>query len=366
MKHHVHNISALSLLILLSVAGSSCSSDKQAEAATHKEAPPVEVVALHKERMESALQLPGELQAWQQVDLYAKEASFVKKLYVDVGSEVRTGQLLAQMDAPEVNSRVSGSESRLKSVEAIYTASKSNYERLYETSKTPGTVSQNDLDQAAARKNSDYAQYQAAQASYREAGASRDYLAIRAPFSGVVSARNVNAGAYVGPSGAGSQLPLFTVQEQQRLRLIVSVPEAYTSYLSNGTEVSFSVKARPDEVFKAKATRLAGALDQRLRAERVEMDVNNADKKLLPGMVAEVALHVAPAESTFFVPKTAIVSTTERVFVIRANKGKAEWVDIKKGRESKGRVEVFGALAEGDQIVKTANDEIREGSAIIR
>jgi len=96
--------------------------------------------------LSTTLQIPGELLAFQQVDLYAKENSFVKKLFVDVGSEVKAGQLLATMEAPELNSLESAAQSRLKSQEAIYIASKSNYDRLLETSKTPGTISQNDLD----------------------------------------------------------------------------------------------------------------------------------------------------------------------------------------------------------------------------
>src|SRR5438270_483204 len=116
-----------------------------------------EVITLQKGRLSSSLQIPGELIAFQQVDLYAKENSFIKKLYVDVGSEVTTGQLLAAMEAPELNSQLAAAESRLKSQEALYIASKTNYDRLYETSKTPGTISQNDLDQAIAKKNSDFA-----------------------------------------------------------------------------------------------------------------------------------------------------------------------------------------------------------------
>src|SRR5688572_32177751 len=127
-----------------------------------------EVVTLQKGMLSSSLQIPGELIAFQQVDLYAKENSFVRKLYVDVGSEVKAGQLLATMEAPELNSLEAAAQSRLKSQEALYIASKSNYDRLLETSKTPGTISQNDLDQALAKKNSDFAQWDAAKAQYRE------------------------------------------------------------------------------------------------------------------------------------------------------------------------------------------------------
>src|SRR5205085_1096301 len=191
-----------------------------------------------------------------QVDLYAKENSFVKKLYVDVVSEVTTGQLLVTMEAPELGSQLAGALSDIKSREAIYTASKANYDRLYETSKTPGTISPNDLEQAAARKNADLAQLEAAKAAYRQVAQTQNYLQIRAPFSGVITARNVNLGAYVGPSGKGSEMPLFTLQEQKKLRLVISVPETYSSYLSNKNSVKFSVKALPNQEFEAQIKRM--------------------------------------------------------------------------------------------------------------
>ena len=245
------------------------------------EAPVTEVFSLKKGRLSSSLQIPGELIAWQQVDLYAKVNSFVKKLYVDVGSEVKEGELLATMEAPEMGSQLAGAQSNMKSREAIYLASKANYDRLLETSKTPGTISPNDLEQAAARKNSDFAQLQSAESAHREIMETQNYLQIRAPFSGVITARNLNPGAYVGPAGKGSELPLFNLQEQKRLRLVLSVPEAYTSYLNHKDEVSFTVKSLPGRQFKAAIKRLSGSIDNRLGSQRVEMDVFNNDKKVV-------------------------------------------------------------------------------------
>ncbi|THU36018.1 efflux RND transporter periplasmic adaptor subunit [Niastella caeni] len=323
-----------------------------------------EVVPLEKGMLSSSLQIPGELVAFQQVDLYAKENSFVRKLYVDVGSEVKTGQLLVTMEAPELNSLEAAAQSRLKSQEALYIASKSGYDRLLETSKTPGTVSQNDLDQALAKKNSDFAQWDAAKAQYREVTDRRNYLEIRAPFNGVITSRNANPGAYVGPSGKGSEFPLFTLQEQKKLRLVIYVPEAYTGYLDQQDKVNFNVNAFPNEKFSAQVKRLAGALDSRLRSQRIEMDVINENKRLLPGMVANVIIPLSTKDSTFILPKTAIVSSQERVFVIKVVNNKAEWVDVKKGRESDGKVEVFGELATGDLIIKQGNEEVRNGSTV--
>jgi membrane fusion protein, multidrug efflux system len=326
----------------------------------------VATVPLQKGRLSTTLHVPGELIAFQQVDLYAKVSSFVKKLYVDVGSEVREGQLLATMEAPELQSQLASALAKVKSQEAIYLASKSNYDRIVETSKTPGTIGQNDIDQADARQKSDYAQLEANKASYNEVAETLKYLEVRAPFGGVISVRNVNPGAYVGPSGKGSDLPMFTLQEQRHMRLVISVPEAYTGFLSDGDKVKFTVRALPDRKFTAEVRRLAGALDNRLRAERTEMDVYSSDKTLLPGMVAEVELPLPARDSTFLAPSTAVVNGTERVFVIRVRPDhKAEWVNVRVGRSEGGRTEVYSdSLREGDVLVKTAGEEVRDGATI--
>jgi RND family efflux transporter MFP subunit len=366
MKMYIRDIvytAALAVLI------ASCSSNKekkqQHEEHTAKEDSAVSATfSPVKGILSSALQIPGELVAFQQVDIYAKVNSFIKKMYVDVGSEVKQGQVLATMEAPEINSQLSGAESRLQSMEALYIASKASYDRLMETSKTPGTISPNDLDIANAKQKSDYAQFQSAKAAYKEITDNRNYLEIRAPFSGVVSARNVSAGAYVGPSGKGSELPLFTLQEQQHLRLAIQVPEAYTSYLTDKSTVEFMVRSLPNVKFTAKFARRAGALDNRFRSERIEMDVLNKDKRLLPGMVAEINLSLPGKDSAFIVPKTAVVNSSEKVFMIKVINGKAKWVTVKKGREMNDKVEVYGDLSTQDTLLQKASEEVRDDSPV--
>ncbi len=355
---------AVAAALLSSCSNDAAKTDAAAASATQDAPAAKEVLLLQKGKLNAALQLPGELIAFQQVDIYAKDNSFVKKLYADVGSVVSQGQLIAEMEAPELGSQLAAAQSRLKSQEALYIASKSNYDRLYQTSQTPGTISQNDLDQALAKMNSDHAQLEAAKSSYEEVAETKNYLEIKAPFSGVITARNVNTGAYVGPSGKGSEFPMFTLQEQKHLRLVVSVPEDYTGFLTTNSTITFTVRAIPNQKFTAKVSRLAGALDDKLRSERVEMDVYNDSKKLLPGMVAEVDMPTPAKDSTFIVPKSAFVNSTEKIFVIRVNNGKAEWVDVKPGREANGLIEVYGNLNINDTILKTANDEMRNGTEI--
>lgn len=339
--------------------------DQQAEEQTQAaaETPTVELVTVAKGKLSSSISIPGELIPYQQVDLYAKVNSYVKKLLVDIGSEVHAGQLLVVLEAPEINSQLAGAQSRIKQYEAVYYASKATYDRLVSTSKTPGTISLNDLEQAEAKKNADMANVEAAKSALKEVSANLAYLEIRAPFDGVITSRNVNLGAYVGPGGKGSD-PLFTLQDQNRLRLVVSVPENYTGSLSNKSEVNFTIKALPNEKFTAQVKRMAGALDEKLRAERLEMDVYNKSKKLLPHMFAEVNVPLPDGDSTFVVAKTAVATSTEKVFVIKVVNNKAQWVDVKKGLTSGDMMEIFGDIKPGDKLVKVASDEIRNGSNV--
>ncbi|MEJ7741035.1 MAG: efflux RND transporter periplasmic adaptor subunit [Chitinophagaceae bacterium] len=371
MNHITDKILLLAIRLQVCLIGmvilASCNSssgDVKPEKQVIEEPPAVEVISVQKGKLSSSLQVPGELVAYQQVDLYAKENSFVKKLYVDVGSDVRRGQLLASLEAPELNSKLAEAQSQLRSREAIYQASRASYDRLYETSKTPGTISPNDLEQAAAIKNSQLAQLQAARFVYNQVAETRNYLEIRAPFDGIITSRNIDPGAYVGPSGKGSDTPLFVLQQQKRLRLVVSVPESYAGLVRKQDEVSFTVKSLPHQQFKAKINRLGGSLDNRLRSEHVEMDVVNNDKRLMPGMYAEVNLPLPARDSTFVVPKSAVVTSTEKVFVVKLDQQKAVWVEVEIGREAEGKMEIYGDLNPGDHLIKVATDEIRNGSTI--
>ncbi|WP_026970018.1 efflux RND transporter periplasmic adaptor subunit [Algoriphagus terrigena] len=334
---------------------------KATEAVAEKEH---EAFVLNLDTLSSTFRIPGELIAYQQVDLYAKVSSFVERLTVDVGSEVKKGQILATLEAPEISSQLAGAESRLKSFEAIYLASKARYDRLKRTSETPGTVSENDLEMAFANQQSDLANWESAKAAFREITDTKAYLEIRAPFSGVITARNVSPGAYVGPSGRGSEFPLFTLQELDKLRLVVNVPELYAANLMKDNSVSFTVQSIPGRDFTAQVSRLAGALDDRLRSERIEMDVPNPKSELLPGMVAEVTLPIQSSGASFIVPSSSILSSTTGNFVIRKKDGKAEWIAINNGRRDLTSAEVFGELTKGDTLLVFPNEEIRHGQAV--
>ena len=186
------------------------------------------------------------------------------------------------------------------------------------------------------------------------------YLELTAPFDGVITERNVHPGSLVGPSTGA----LLRIEQVSRLRLTVPVPEAYVGAITKGTNVEFRVSAFPDQAFQGVIARPAHSLDMKTRSMLVELDVNNPKQVLAPGMFAEVQWPVSRAQASLFVPRTAVVRTSERQFVVRVRNGVAEWVDVRRGELNGDVIEVFGDLREGDIVIRRGNDEIRPGTKI--
>lgn len=340
---------------------------KEAEkksAAPAAPAPPATFI-LANGSLHTDLRIPSELSAYREVDLYAKVNSYVKSMTVDVGSEVKEGQLLATLEAPELVSQLAAAESKYKAQQAIYESSNATYQRILDAAKTPGTISKNDVDIAQAKRNSDLAQMEAAQADFKANNTITQYLSIRAPFDGVISARNVNLGAYIGPSGKGSELPIFTLQQLRHLRLVIEIPEAYKGFIKLNDVVTFTVKAFPDEVFSGKIARRASVIDKTLRAEHIELDINNDDMKLAPGMVAEAVIGLNAGTGAFVVPRGAVVNSTEGVFMIEDSANIVKRVPVRVGRMTDSLAEVFGKnLSAGRVFVSKGSEELHDGMPV--
>jgi membrane fusion protein (multidrug efflux system) len=350
--------------IMIWILATSCGSNSDAAVKQEPEQTIVQTFSLSKGQLTTHMTIPGQLLPFQSVDLYAKVNVFVKKVLVDVGSVVKKDQLLVILEAPEMLDATNTAASIIQTNKALYQASKANYERIYQTSKIPGTISPNDLDIAYARMSADSTNLEASRSSYHQSTSLNGYLEVRAPFGGVISSRNLYAGAYAGPAGAGSVVPLLTLQEQVKLRLVIAVPEAATAYFREKDTVHFTVKTLPGKEFTAHINRLAGSLDLQLRTEQLQMDVQNTEKILLPGMFAQVSLDLTNSDKVFVVPESAVTENSKQVFVIRVTNGKTEWIPVSKGRDSDGKVEIFGSLQEGDQLVNNATDELRNGTIV--
>jgi membrane fusion protein (multidrug efflux system) len=337
---------------------------------------PVEVVRVTSKAVDRQVTLPGEFKPYLAVPIYAKISGFIKRVDVDRGSAVKQGQLLAVLEAPEMQAQIVEAQSRAQAVElqraeavAKLASAQSTYDRLKAASATPGVVAENDVivaqkaveaAQALARSYEDSQKAAEAQAqAVKDLG---QYLQIRAPFDGIIVERNVHPGALVGP-GTGST-PLLRLHQISRLRLVVAVPESLAGAIVKGGRVSFTVPAYPGETFNAVVNRIAHDLDEKTRTMPVELDVRNPDLRLGAGMYPEVQWPVRRLQPSLLVPPSSIVTTTERTFVIRVTDGVAQWVNVGRGARVGDLIEVFGPLKEGDAIVRRGTDEIREGARV--
>jgi membrane fusion protein (multidrug efflux system) len=334
----------------------------------------VETTKVVAQILEKVITIPGDLTPYQAVNLNARVSGFVESLAVDRGSFVKRGQVLARISAPELRAQHAEADAKLLGVraqeaeaEAKTVAAQSTYDRLKAASATPGVVAGHDLEMAersveAARAhvNALKGSGGAAEAALKAVSEMETYLQLVAPFDGVITERNVHPGSLVGPSTGA----LLRIEQVTRLRLTVPVPETYVGTITRGTKVNFRVSAFPDQIFQGVIARPAHTLDMKTRSMLVELDVNNANQRLAPGMFAEVQWPVSRAQTSLFVPTTAVVRTSERQFVVRVRNGVAEWVNVRRGELNGDVIEVFGELRAGDDVVRRGNDEIRPGTKI--
>jgi membrane fusion protein, multidrug efflux system len=362
-------------VLALSMAAG-CRGGDAAPAASTEAAGPrtIDVVRVVERPLDVKLSMPAELTPFQAVAIYPRVTGFVKTITVDRGSRVRTGQLLAVLEAPELlaqraeaQSKLQAAEAQLAAVRSKAEASQGTYDRLKAASATPGVVAGNDVVLAQKAVEADAGQVASAQQTIEAArqalNAIREmesYLRISAPFDGVITERNVHPGALAGPtSGAGANVPLLRLVQDSRLRLVVPVPEAYVAGITERTSMPFSVASYPGETFTGTVARIARAVDVSTRTMAVELDVMNRDGRLAPGTFCQVQWPVRRTGPSLLVPSGSVTSTTGRTFVIRVRNGRAEWVDVTTGLGSGPLVEVFGDLHPGDQVAARGTDEIR-------
>ena len=367
----------LALCALAGCGNDHSSAAPPAQAAAQPQA--VETVSIAERKLDMNVSLPAQLLPFESVDIYPRVTGFIDSIRVDVGSRVRKGEELMRLSAPELvaqrmqaEAQERAAESQLASAQAKFAADQGTYLHLAAAAKTPGVVAQNDVlvaEQAvAADKGSVSAaehNVSAARDSQRSIAQMESYLTITAPFSGVVTLRNLHPGALTGPAAgqAGAQ-PIIRIVDTNRLRLVIPIPEAEVGEMKQGEPVAFTVPAYPGVTFHAPVARIAHDLDLTTRTMHVELDVQNANGRIAPGSFATVSWPVRRASASLFVPSSAITSDQQRTFVIRVRDNKAEWVNVQSGETVNGQVEVFGDLHAGDQIIRIASDSIKNGQSV--
>ena len=358
----------------------SCGQDKSGTASAAAPAvPQVEVTAVKSQKLNTTERLPAELTPYEIVDIYAKETGFVKSIPVDRGSRVKQGQLIAQLEAPELvaqraqaTAAYQSAESQFAAAQAKLAADQSTYQHLSAAAKTQGVVARNDLDIAEKTAESDQASVaalqktaDAAQENLKAVAQLEGYLSITAPFDGQITTRYVHPGALVGPAaGPGAATPIVKIETTSRHRLVVPVPENDAAGVPEGTIVSFTVPSFPGRTFSAPIARISHDVDAKTRTMPVELDVRDPGAELVPGTFCEAEWPIRRTYATLFVPTTAVASNLERTFVLRIRDNRVEWVDVKTAATANGLIEVFGDLREGDQVATRGTDQLRPGTSV--
>jgi RND family efflux transporter MFP subunit len=319
----------------------------------------VNVFTLKDTSISKKVELPAELNPYEQSVLLAKVQGYVKDMKVDIGDHVRKGQVLAIIDAPEMQTNLASYQTALHSAKAKYLTDRDLYERMLRASeaKTPGIVAPVDLVRSRNQLTEDSAAYEAAKQTVQSYKDVTGYLVIQAPYDGIVTERKADRGSFVG-----NGQPLLVVQNNSMLRLRIAVPEIYTAVELPQKNAQFKVDAYPGQLFTATLARKSGSIDPATRTEQWEFIYTNKDNLLKAGSFAYLVLNMQRQGSSFVVPSTAIVSNQERKFVIRVKDGTAEWVDVRQGLSTEKGIEVFGTLQAGDTIVTRASDERKQGS----
>jgi membrane fusion protein, multidrug efflux system len=350
--------------ILVATILASCGDKEETKKAAAK---PAQVscgtMAIHPCPLTGNVQLPGVIQPFEFVQIFPKISGFVKAVNVDRGSVVKKGQVLIILEAPEIEQQVAAAKQKYTQAQATYITSKDRYRRLLETSHTPGTISPYDLEAAASKMQGDSATAQGEYANFKAQETMKNYLIVTAPFDGIITERNVHSGALAGP-GTQNAKPMLVLQQHSKLRLVVDIPEQFAMQVKNGDKVHYKTNALPGQDFTGTISRSSQSLSNNYRSETIEIDVANTDSRFKPGMYAEVILPTSGSANAYIVPRSAVVTTTERKYIIVADNNKARWVDISEGNQTNDSTEVFGRLSSGDKIVTNPTYHIKDGEVL--
>jgi RND family efflux transporter MFP subunit len=306
--------------------------------------------------------LPGTMLAFTDAPIYARTNGYLRKWYVDIGSRVRAGQVLADIDTPEVDQALEQARADLATAEANTRLAQSTAERYRDLIKTD-SVSKQDLDNANGSLEAKATAVTSAAANVRRLEQLHAFGKIVAPFDGVVTVRNTDVGALID-SGSNAK-ELFHVAAVHRLRVFVNVPEVYSRAARPGIKADLTLTEFPGRPFTGTLARTAESIDVASRTLLAEIDVENPKGELLPGSYAEVHLKLPSDTSTFKLPVNAVIFRTEgvRVAVVRAG-GIVTLQPVTLGRDYGNSVEVVSGLTGDEHVVVNAPDSIETGQTV--
>ena len=324
----------------------------------------VSVVSPQRTAPSHELVLPGNVEPYMTAPIYSRTSGYVKKWYVDIGAIVKNGQLLAEIDTPEVDQQLQQSRSNLTTAEANLKLAEITKNRYLDLLKT-NAVSQQDADNASGAYNANKSIVQANQANVRQLETMQSFEKIYAPFDGIVTVRNVDVGDLINSGSApGTRTDLFHIAQPGKLRVYVYVPQEYSQAATPGLTADLTLAEFPGRRFPGKLVRTANAINNLTRTLQAEVDVDNPTGKLLTGSYAEVHLTLPGLASTHLLPVNTLLFRSEGLQVAIVKDGKVQLTKVMPGQDFGDQIEIISGLNGDESVIQNPPDSILPGQQV--
>jgi len=321
----------------------------------------VSVVKPAKAPATISIDLPGQTQAFMQASVYAQTTGYVKKWNFDIGSQVKEGDVLAEIDTPEVDEQLNQAKATLKQAQAGFDLSRVTYERDRDLLQRK-VIAKQDFDNAESDYRGKQATVNSTEAAVLRLEALEDFKVLKAPFEGIVTTRNTDIGGMVN---AGTGNPLFVVARIRPLRVYINVPESMGGNVKVGDSAELKFDEFPGKTFAGKVVRTAGAIDPTSRTLLTEVDVPNENGQLFPGAYMQVHLSTGSRKQSLLIPANTLIFRSEGTMVGVVGAGnKVELKKIKIGQDLGSLLEVTQGLSADDQVIVNPSDSLSSGQTV--
>jgi RND family efflux transporter MFP subunit len=314
------------------------------------------------------IELPGTTQAYTEAPIYARTTGYLRQWYLDIGAHAKRGQLLALIETPELDQQLQQAESELQTAQANLQLAQVTADRWIYLLKT-NVVSKQETDQTVSDFNAKRAIVDSDQANVRRLQQLQEFEHVYAPFDGVITARDTDVGALIqngdtNTRGNSTLQELFHLAAIDKLRVYISVPEVYAAAVKSGEVVTLTLDAFPGETFRGALVRDSSSIDFTSRTLKVEVDVDNATERLLPGAYAFVHLKIPVPPGSVTIPTNALLFRSEGLSVALVRNGQAKLVPVTIGHDFGSTVEVVSSLTAGDNVIIDPSDSVLDGSPV--
>lgn len=322
----------------------------------------VAVVSPVKSDANRVLELPGRFEAFATAPIYARVPGYLKNWQVDIGTQVKAGQVLGEIETPDLDQQLLEARADMESAKANMALSESTLKRM-QSLLASKVISQQEYENRASDFAAKQAQFQSTKANYERLQVNKRFARITAPFSGVVTERNTDIGALIN-IGSSASPPLFIISDASKLRLYVNVPQNYSSVIKTGDEANIIVPEHAGKTFKATVAASSGAIDAGTSTARLQLTLDNAAGELLPGSYARVSFAVQSTAEALSIPASALIFNAAGLQVATVGKdSKVTLKSISITRDLGKSLEINGLLAQ-DKVIDNPPDGISNGEAV--